>query len=160
METMMAFTDEGIRNGDWGILRAEPDKPFVIGDAPVVTWERNAQNMLVFGQGFARPDVEVLLPIFPTVCLHVLPRVARTRPVRMPTVEEVNMAQAAFATEHCFTNMRSMELDALLQPHLGTVRLGIEGFSVRPRDHTQELFEILMNQRPREGASITEEVKQ
>src|ERR1700730_5777484 len=84
METMMAFVDEGIRNGQWGILHSEPDRPFVIGDAPVVTWERTEKNMLVFGQGFARPNVEVFLPVFPTACLHVLPRVVRTRPVRMP----------------------------------------------------------------------------
>ena len=134
--------------GEWRILRVDPEKPFVIGDAPVVTWERTEHNMLVYGQGFARPNVEVFLPIFPTVCLHVLPAVPRTRPVRVPSTEEVNRAQAVFATQHCFTNVRSMEIDALLQQDFGTVRLGIEGFSTRHRDHTKKLFDILMNQRP------------
>ena len=72
MDTMMAFIDEGMRNGEWQIIQAEPDKPFVIGDAPVVTWERTDDNALVYGQGFARPNVEVLLPALPTACLHVL----------------------------------------------------------------------------------------
>jgi len=123
----------------------------VIGDAPVVTWERTEQNSLMYGQGFARPNVEVFLPVFPTACLHVLPAVPRTRPVRTPTTEEVNMAQAAFATQHCFTNVRSMEIDTLLQPQFGTVRLGIDGFSIGHLDYTKKLFEILMNRPPYRG---------
>jgi hypothetical protein len=146
METMMAFDDEGMRRGDWRILHTDPEKPFVIGDAPVVTWERIDENTLLFGQGFARPNVEVLLPVFPTACLHVLPHVPRNKPVRTATTEDVNMAQAAFATQHCFSNVRSMAIDATLQAHFGTIRLGIEGFAVRDVDHTKQLFEILMNQ--------------
>jgi hypothetical protein len=149
METMMAF-DDGLRNGNWGILRAEPHKPFLIGDAPVVTWERTAQNMLLFGQGFARPDVEAFLPIFPTACLHVLPVVTRNRQVLTPTADEVNMAQAAFAT-YCFTNIQSEEIDALLRPYFGMVRLGIDGFSIEHLDHNQKLFDILMNPRGPRG---------
>jgi hypothetical protein len=147
METMMAFIDEGMRNGEWRILRAEPDNPFVIGDAPVVTWERTEQDALAFGQGFARPNVEVLLPVFPTTCLHVLPATVRTRRVRPPSTEEVNRAQAAFATEHCFTNVQSMDIDAALQPHFGTLQIGIDGFRI-DRDAAQLLFDILMNQPP------------
>ena len=30
------FADDKMLNGDWGIVHTEPDKPFVIGDAPVV----------------------------------------------------------------------------------------------------------------------------
>jgi hypothetical protein len=148
METMMAFDDEGMRHGDWRILRAQPEKPFVIGDAPVVTWERTPDNLLVYGQGFARPNVEVLLPIFPTACLHVLPLVPRTRPVRLPTTDDVNIAQAVFATEHCFTSIHSQEIAAMLQPHFSKVRLGIEGFSLAHTDPTKQLFQILINQPP------------
>jgi len=153
METMMAFADDKMLNGDWHIIHAEPDKPFVIGDAPVVTWERTENNILVFGQGFARPNVEAFLPVSPTACLHVLPRVERTRPVRMPAPEEVNMAQSAFATEHCFTNLCSPEIDAILQPQFGRVRLGIEGFSTRHIDSNKVLFDILMGRPPQPGAS-------
>jgi hypothetical protein len=64
----------------------------------------------------------------------------------MPSTEEVNIAQAAFATQHCFANVRSDEIDALLQPHFGAVRIGIEGFSLQNIDHTKQLFEILMRQ--------------
>jgi hypothetical protein len=64
----------------------------------------------------------------------------------MPATDEVNMAQAMFATEHCFTNICSQELDARLQPHLGKMRIGIEGFSVRHIDYKKLMFDILMNQ--------------
>jgi hypothetical protein len=61
---------------------------------------------------------------------------------------EVNMAQAAFATEHCFTNVCSPEIDATLQPQFGKVRLGIEGFSLRHIDYNKVLFDILMGRHP------------
>src|SRR5690242_250324 len=48
METMMAFADERMLNAHWGVIHTEPDRPFVIGDAPVVTWERTVDNMLMF----------------------------------------------------------------------------------------------------------------
>ena len=159
METMMAFTDAGMRDGQWGIVRTEPDKPFVIGDAPVVTWERTEQNMLVFGQGFARPNVEVFLPVFPTACLHVLPKVVRTRTVRVPSTDDVNMAQAAFATEYCFTNVLKAEIDALLQYHFGTAHIGDNVFALRHVNHKEKLFEILMNQRP-QAISESEEFEE
>jgi hypothetical protein len=148
VERMMEFADVNMLNGDWGIIHAEPDKPFVIGDAPVVTWERTENNVLYFGQGFGRPNVEAFLPVSPTVCLHVLPRVTRTRSVRTPTAAEVNMAQAAFATEHCFTNVLSQEIDRILRPHFGTMRLGIDGFSVRHIDYKKLMFDILMGRHP------------
>jgi|SRR5579862_351268 len=148
VETMIQFADVNMLNGDWGIIHAEPDNPFVIGDAPVVTWEHTENNVLNFGQGFARPNVEVILPVSPTTCLHVLPGVARTRPVRIPATAEVNMAQAAFATDYCFTNVLSQELDGILQPHFGTMRLGIDGFSVRHIDYKKVLFDILMGRHP------------
>jgi len=151
----MAFVDEGIRNGEWHILRAEPDNPFVLGDAPVVTWERMQENSFMYGQGFARPNVEVLLPVSPTACLYVLPAVPRNKLVRTPTTDEVNIGQAAFATEYCFSNVLRTEIDALLQPSFGTVRLGINGFVTRNFADTKKLFEILINQ-PMDGGRIDE----
>lgn len=149
VEVMMEFEDDNMLNGEWVIIHAEPDKPFVIGDAPVVTWERTEDNKLYFGQGFARPNVEVFLPISPTTGLHIKPRVPRSRPVLTPATAEVNMAQAMFATEHCFTSICSSELDAALQPHFGKMRIGIECFSVRHIDYKKLLFEILMGRLPR-----------
>ena len=144
----MSFIDKGMLHGQGQILRTTPDRPFAIGDAPVVTWERMDGNQLLFGQGFARPNVEVLLPVFPTACLHLLPRVQRTKLVRRPMAEEVNQAQAAFATQYCFTNINSAELDASLQPFFGRVRLGIDGFNINHLDHVAKFFEILMSQPP------------
>ena len=148
MENMMGFIDEFMRDGEWRILPTTLDNPFVIGDAPVVTWERDDQNTLVYGQGFARPNVEVILPVFRTTCLHILPRVQRTRPVVPPTVDEVNRTQAAFATQHCFTHIKSEHIDTVVQPVFSTVRLGIEAFTIHHLDAAAKLFDILMNQPP------------
>jgi Protein of unknown function (DUF4238) len=147
VETMMAYSTVSLQSGQWSIIHTEPDSPFVIGDAPVVTWERVQWDVLAYGQGFERPNVEVLLPIGPTACLHVLPRVARTRPIHKPTAEEVNMAQAAFATEHCFANVCDANIDATSQPRFGMCRLGIEGFALRNFDYKQIFFDILIRQR-------------
>ncbi len=148
VETMMTFPDEGMLNGQWGIIPTDAEHPFVIGDAPVVTMERTEGNRLYFGIGFARPNVEVFLPVSPTACIHVLPQVARTREVQRPSPVEVNMAQAAFATKHCFGNINSPEIDAILQPEFGKVRLGITGFNTHHIDHNAVLFDILMGRRP------------
>jgi hypothetical protein len=149
LETMMTFPDETMLNGTWGIMTTDAEHPFVIGDAPVVTMERTEGNRLYFGIGFARPNVEVFLPVSPSACIHVLPQVARTRQPLPPSPVEVNMAQAAFATKHCFGSINSPETDAILQPQFGTIRLGDTGFNTRHIDHNQVLFDILMGQRPR-----------
>jgi len=148
LETMMTFPDETMLNGQWGIIPADSEHPFVIGDAPVVTWERMDDNKPNCGIGFARPNVEVFLPVSPTACIHVLPRVARTRQVQPPSPVEVNIAQAAFATKYCFGSINSPEIDAMLQPEFGKVRLGITGFNTRHIDHNKVLFDVLMGRSP------------
>lgn len=90
--------------GIGGVLRAEADKSFVTGDAPVATRERSDDNGQHFGLGLARPNVEVFLSVSPTACLHVLPRAERSGPLLAPSVFEATMTQAALAREHCFTN--------------------------------------------------------
>ena len=149
LETMMTFPDETMLNGQWGIMTTDAAHPFVIGDAPVVTFERTERNTLSWGQGFARPNVEVFLPVSPTTCLHILPRVERTRQPRPPAPAEVNMGQAACATKYCFGNIKSQEIDAVLQPEFGKMRMGITGFNTHHLDHNQALFDILMGRRPR-----------
>jgi len=146
VEVMLVREDDDLLFGHWGVLRTGPEDPFVIGDAPVVTWERAARNRLMFGQGFGRPNVEVLVPVCPTECIHVLPQVERTRSVLSPATLEVNMAQASFATRNCFTNVRSLTLDASLQEHFGRTRLGENAFTLGHIDYTNKLFDILMNQ--------------
>jgi hypothetical protein len=151
MDTMMTFADPNIHNGEWRVIHTAPEALFVIGDAPVVTWARTLDNTLLFGQGFARPNVEVLLPVFPTACLHILPVVPRNRSVRTPSPDEVNRAQAAFATQHCFSNVHSGVTDGVLQPFFGTMRIGIDGFRQDYLDPTEQLFSFLMHQAPYHG---------
>lgn len=98
--------------GIGSVFCAEADNPFVTGDAPVMTRARSDDNRLHFGLGFARPNVEVFLPVSPTACLHVLPRAERSGPLLAPSVFEAYMAHAALAREHCFTNdCREVPLD-------------------------------------------------
>jgi hypothetical protein len=144
LETMMDFPDETMLNGSWDIMPTDAAHPFVIGDAPVVTFERTEGNTLYWGQGFARPNVEVVLPISPTVCLHILPRVERTRVSRQPAPAEVNMGQAAFATKYCFGNINSQEIDVTLQPEFGKMQMGVTGFNNDHIDPNKLLFNILM----------------
>lgn len=145
IERTLSRPDETMLNGNWQLLHTLTMDPFVIGDAPVATWERTDRNFIVYGQGFWRPNVEVVLPISPIACLHILPAVQRTRRVITPTTQEVNAAQAAFSTNHCFTNIRNEALNATLQPHFGKAILGVTAFSVRHRNYTNTMFDILMN---------------
>ncbi len=145
MERAMSRFDGHMLNGKWDLLHAKPDEPFVIGDAPVVTWERTERNFLIYGQGFSRPNVEAFLPISPIACLHVQPSVRRDRRVMTPTTREVNSAQASYSTRYCYTNVRSGALDAVLRPHFGRTILGVNAFSIRHRDYRNAIFDILMN---------------
>jgi Protein of unknown function (DUF4238) len=146
VERAMATLDEVIYAGDWNLLRAPSESPpFVIGDAPVVTWERLDSGLFVYGMGFHRPNVEAFLPISPSSCLHLQPAVERTRAVKVPTVDEINAAQAAFASRSCFTNINDLRVDAILQPNFGKAKLGVTAFTVWHRDYTNVVYELLMN---------------
>jgi hypothetical protein len=146
IERALSRLDDGMIDGNWELLNTTPENPFVIGDAPVVTWERMENNFLYYGQGFSRPNVEVVFPVSPIACLHIQPLVPRTRRVHTPSTQEVNMAQAAFATTHCFTNTHSDALDALLQPSFGRAEIGVTAFIIANRDYSNTMFEILMNE--------------
>jgi hypothetical protein len=144
LEHMMSSVDDRLLTGEWNYLRTTISNPFVISDAPVVTWERLEDRTLNFGLGFHRPNVEVLLPISPEVCLHILPNVERTnRPVR-PSVREVNIAQAAFAGRFCFSNIFSDEINQIFQINFGSAELGVKSFTVWHRDYSNAIFDILM----------------
>ena len=144
IEQWMTTSDEALDNGRWEIVHSTEEQPFVIGDAPVVTWQRLENGRVVYGQGFSSPDVEVALPIGSTACLHILPEVPRSV-WRVPTVQEVNEAQAAFASQYCYASRNDSLLDSILQPKFGQVRIGFNAFSVRPRNYADTMFELLMN---------------
>lgn len=75
--SFMTYFDEKMFSGEWKLVGTTIEDPFIISDAPVVTWERT-NSSLSFGVGFERPNVEVLLPVSPLTCLHILPKVPRT----------------------------------------------------------------------------------
>jgi len=145
LENAMQEVDERLLTGQWNYLRTVPESPFVISDAPVVTWERLVDGTLSYGLGFHRPNVEVFLPISPLVCLHILPNVERTRNVVPASVAEINAAQAAFASRYCFTNANNPELDQVLQPAFGMAELGVKSFTIWHRNYDESIYAILMN---------------
>jgi hypothetical protein len=147
MERMMTNRDDTFDGASWGVVHTTQEKPVVIGDAPVVTWRRDRDSALTYGIGFREPNVEVLLPVSPTACLHVLPNAQRSLIVKTPTVTEVNAAQAAFA-EACYANVGNDALDQELQPHFGKVEMGITAFSIHHKDYVSAFTEHLIRMGP------------
>jgi hypothetical protein len=143
MERIMKDEDTTFDGASWGIIHSEVDNPFVIGDAPVVTWHRDQFGVAQYGIGFREPNVEVLLPVSPTACLHILPNVQRTRTVITPRVFEVNAAEAAFA-EACYTNVGSDSLNQHLQKYFGRAEIGINAFSLRHKDYVTAFYNNLI----------------
>jgi hypothetical protein len=129
IEKLMSELDDKIFSGEWKSIRTVPSDPFIISDAPVVTWRRD-NGGLSYGLGFHEADVEVVLPISPVVCLHILPQVQRSSRPRRPTVREVNTLQAAFAARYCFSNIESAAVDRICQENLGKARMGANCFTV------------------------------
>ncbi|MGA2572455.1 MAG: DUF4238 domain-containing protein [Terracidiphilus sp.] len=145
VEGAMSAIDEKLLAGEWNYVRTVEMDPFIISDAPVVTWERLPDGRFTYGMGFHRANVEVLLPISPLVCLHIQPDVERMRTSRSPSVREVNAAQAAFAARYCFSNIKSDEMNKVVQENLGKAELGVKGFTVWHRNYENTIYEILMS---------------
>jgi hypothetical protein len=141
----MTYFDEAMFYGDWRLVGTTRDNPFILSDAPVVTWDRKDSTGISHGIGFEEPNVEILLPVSPLTCLHILPRVQRTRPVVAPQVEEVNIAQAKFAHRGCFANQNKTEIDNVVQRHISTAKLGENAFTLWNRNYDNLVCDILMN---------------
>jgi Protein of unknown function (DUF4238) len=58
MEHMMEFPDNLLTLAKYRVIATTSHHPFVIGDAPVVTWVRIPDKGLSLAEGFGRPDVE------------------------------------------------------------------------------------------------------
>lgn len=147
MARMLTNRDDTFDGARWGVVHTTQEQPVVIGDAPVVTWRRDRNGDLTYGIGFREPNVEILLPVSPTACLHVLPKVKRSLIVKVPTVMEVNAAQAAFA-EACYANAGNDCLDQELQPHFGKAKMGITAFSLHHKDYVSAFAEQLIRMGP------------
>lgn len=144
MQRAMSEIDEALYEGDWNCLHSDEKHPFLLSDAPVVTWERLDSGAFSYGLGFHRENVEVALPISPTRCLHILPKVKRTRPVSPPSVEVINRVQAACADRFCYSNVRSDAIQRVMQENFGKAELGVKAFTVWHRDYRSAIYEILM----------------
>jgi len=145
IEAAMESADEKLLTGRWDQLATTPENPFVISDAPVVTWQRNAEGLISQGVGFHRPDVEVFMPVSPTRCLHILPNVPRTRPVARPSVDDINAALASMSTRYCYTNVNSPLVDRVVQEWAGNAELGVKSFTVWHRNYDDSFYDLFMN---------------
>lgn len=145
MERAMALTEPALENGRWNTVQTDLEHPFVIGDAPVVTWRRRENGVLDYGFGLNTPDVEVILPISSTECIQVEPAVQRTLRVKPPRINEVNHAQAAFATKYCYAHKCDLGIDKLLQIVFSQRQIGVNAFTVRHRNYADIMFEIFMS---------------
>lgn len=141
-----AAADKKMTLGEWNIIRTSPDRPFILSDTPVVTWERVEDSRFEFGIGFERPNVEVILPVSPTACLQILPNVKRTKPAVPPTVAEVNTAQAAFARNSCFADRKSDGIDQLVQENVGKLKMGTNVFTIGHRNFDDVFYDLMMSQ--------------
>jgi hypothetical protein len=149
IERWMNEFDDVMYKGHWEFLRTSADNPFIISDAPVVSWVRKEDGALSFGIGVHEPDVEVLLPVSPLTCLHILPNVARNRHINRPTAREVNIAQAVFAHKHCFANIKSDQIDEIVQREFGKGEIGVRVLTVWHKDYKDALYELLMSEHPK-----------
>jgi hypothetical protein len=145
MERAMSTTDQALENGNWSVILTDLDHPFVIGDAPVVTWHRLETGILTYGQGMWTTDVEAVIPVASTACLWILPDVRRTRRPHNPTVREVNRAQSAFATRYCYAHKSDPVIDSDLQQKFSSGQIGLNMYSVRHRNYNDTMFELLMS---------------
>jgi hypothetical protein len=75
----------------------------------------------------------------------VLPKVRRTIGAVLPSTQEVNQAQAAYATSACFSNKESSEIDAIVQRNISTLVMGENIFTVWHMPYDNLVIDILMN---------------
>jgi Protein of unknown function (DUF4238) len=134
-----------MRRGEWRIIRTDPSEPFILSDTPVVTWERLEEGFN-FGLGFERPNLEVIVTVSPSACLHILPDVQRTRPVVTPTTSEVNITHIKFAYEACFADRKSDEIDKLVQENICTLKMGVNVFTLFHRNFDDKFLDFMMQQ--------------
>ena len=87
----------------------------------------------------------MVLPVSSTIGLDILPDVRRTRRVRQPSISEVNMAQPALATKHCYAWKTDPAIDTDLRPMFGKARIGFNVYSVRHRNYSETMFELMMS---------------
>ncbi len=98
-----------------------------------------------YGVGFHEPNVEAFVPFSPEVCLHIQPRVERTKAIALPSVEEINIAQSAFAGRYCLANINSPLINKLFQENFGRAELGVKGFTVWHRDYSTAVYDYFMS---------------
>lgn len=143
----MSHVDPLLYGGEWRWVRTAPDDPFMLGDSPVITFARSSDGTLNYGMGFHQPNVEVAVPMSPTVCLHVLPALKARTPVQTPTTREINWGEAGYALEHCYCNDNFAHLDAIVQENGGEFKMGEKTYRLPPENYDNHVFDILMGTR-------------
>lgn len=141
----LILTDQNLSDGTWTILRTDAEDPFLLADSPVVTFSRTKSNELSYGEGFDKPNVEVLLPVAPSACLHIVPMQSKGSYGVLPSVAEVNYLQSLFVNESGFTNRSSTTIEALVNAHAGKARIGENCYVINPTRYETYLYDMLMS---------------
>lgn len=144
IKNQMSHVDPLLRASEWRWVRTTPNDPFMLSDSAVITFARAADGKLNYGMGFHEPNVEVALPMSPTVCLHLLPAVANRRPAQSPITREINWGQAGYAFEHCCCNADFAHLDTIMQENGGEFEMGTKTYTLPHENYDNHVCDILM----------------
>ena len=139
--------DTRLANGRWFLLRTSEQEPFLLSDSPVISCSRISGGLLSWGEGFNKPTVEVILPISPTRCLHMLPS-QNAQDWNPPTTEEVNTLEAQFIYESGYADRYTSHLESLVNTHAGTAKIGENCYKIDPRKTRYYLLDTLIQTGP------------
>lgn len=139
--------DTRLADGRWHLLRTSEQDPFLLSDSPVISYTRRIDGQVAWGEGFNRPTVEVILPISPTACLHILPS-HNVQDWNPPTTEEVNILQAKFIHESGYTNRCTTHLESMVNEYAGKAKIGENCYTVDSRRTMYYLLDTLIQTGP------------
>jgi hypothetical protein len=145
VERSIESVDPVICRGDWDVIRTNGSDPFIISDTAFVSFRRDEKMQVHCGIGVHEQDAEIILPLSPLCCLHVRPKVTRTRQIVEPNARDINLSQIRAANRYCYADRKSSLIDGLMQQFHKTPVYGRDMYSVVHRDYAHQIFEMFMN---------------
>lgn len=96
-------------------LCVSDDPPFITGDTPVCSFALFKDGSAIFGAGFGQPQVEVTLPLSPSVCLLMTHRPSQQRiRVSEARVREFNRRTAHIAERFVISTLATKGMSKLV----------------------------------------------
>ncbi len=145
VERSIESVDPVICQGDWDVIMTNDSDPFIISDTAFVSFCRDEKTQARCGVGVHEQDVEIILPLSPLHCLHICPKVTRTRQIVEPDARDINLSQVRVANRYCYADRNSSQIDGLMQQFHKTPVYGRDMYSVAHRDYSHQIYEMFMN---------------